>query len=145
MNFNPYFLMDGDAEAAILLYAKAFGGEYQIMKYKDAPQGPGAPPLPGEMMELVMHGEVRFGETAIMVCDATPMSPVTKGNNVQVAVSVESADDVTRIHRLLAEGGQTLMAPQQTFFAQNYASVTDRFGVTWQLIAPKEETVETWT
>ena len=144
MQFNPYFVMDGNAEQAIATYKKAFNAEAKVMKYKDAPQAPGSPAMPENVLNLVMHGEVRIGETAIMVSDAHPDFPVNKGNNVQIAVSLESAAQVDRIYAILSMGGVTFMAPHESFFAQKYANFTDAFGIGWQLIAPKQQTVDTW-
>lgn len=79
MKYNPYFLFDGKAEEAIHLYGDAFNGETQVLKFKDAPPNPNFQ-TPEEIKELVMHGEVRMNDMVFMICDATPMQPVTVGN-----------------------------------------------------------------
>lgn len=139
MQFNPYFVMDGNAERAISVYKEAFKAEVQVMKYKDAPQAPGSPTMPEHVQNLVMHGEVRVGGIAIMVSDAHPDFPITKGSNVQIAVNLDSPEEVDRIYAILSVGGVTTMEPQQTFFALNYANFTDSFGIGWQLIAAKAQ------
>ncbi len=137
MNFNPYLLMDGNAEQAILKYAQAFGAEYQIMNFKEAPPNPEFK-IPESMMDLVMHGEVRLKNLTIMVCDATPMMPIVKANNVQVALTLLKNDELDLIYKILSDSGHVIMEPQETFFAKKYASFTDMFGVTWQLIADEQ-------
>lgn len=137
MKFNPYIVVSGTAESAILRYAKAFNAEYQIMKYKDAPPNPDFK-IPDALMELVLHGEVRLKDTSIMVCDAAPMVPIQSGNNVQVAITLDTIQELDSIFEVLSVDSQIIMEPQETFFAKKYVSFADPFGVTWQLIVSKE-------
>lgn len=136
MKYNPYFLFDGKAEEATQLYAKAFHGETQIMKYKDAPPDPNFP-MPEEMKELVMHSEVRFGDMVFMICDGTPMQPAKIGNNVQVSFTFDDKESFQKVYDVLSDGAKIAVAPEAAFFAEYYAMLEDKFGVTWQLIVPK--------
>jgi PhnB protein len=136
MKYNPYFLFDGKAEEATNLYAKAFNGQSQIMKYKDAPPNPDFQ-MPEEMKELVMHSEVRFDNMVFMICDATPMQPAKIGNNVQVSFTFENKESFQKVYDILSDGSKIAVAPEANFFAEYYASFEDKFGVTWQLIVPK--------
>jgi PhnB protein len=45
--------------------------------------------------------------------------------------SVEEAEDV---YGLLAEGGQVFMPMSETFFAERFAMLRDRFGTSWMLL-----------
>ena len=136
MKYNPYFLFDGHAEEATNLYAKAFNGEVQMMKFKDAPPNPNFT-VPEELMERVMHSEVRFNDLVFMLCDSSPMEPVTNGNNVQVSIIFDEIDELTKVFDVLSIDGNIAMAPGETFFAKYYTMFTDKFGVTWQFIVQK--------
>jgi predicted 3-demethylubiquinone-9 3-methyltransferase (glyoxalase superfamily) len=49
-------------------------------------------------------------------------------------VPCASAVEVDRLYAALADGGSVLMELDSYPFAQRYAWVQDRFGVSWQLI-----------
>lgn len=136
MKYNPYFLFNGNAEEATNLYAKAFNGESQILKFKDAPPDPNFQ-IPEEMKELVMHSEVRFGDMVFMICDATPMQPARAGNNVQVSFTFEDKEAFQKVFDVLSDGGKIAVPAEANFFAEYYAMFEDKFGVTWQFIVPK--------
>lgn len=136
MKYNPYFLFDGKAEEATHFYAKAFNGESQIMKYMDAPPNPNFQ-MPEAMKELVMHGEVRFGDMVFMICDGTPMQPARAGNNVQVSFTFDDIESFHQVYDVLSDGAKIAVAPESNFFAEYYAMFEDKFGVTWQFIVPK--------
>jgi len=136
MKYNPYFLFDGKAEEAINLYAKAFGGEKRIMKYKDAPPNPNFV-VPEELKERVMHGEVNFGDLVFMICDSSPMSPVSSGNNVQVSINFDTKEEFEKAFNILKDNAKVLLQPEATFFAEYYTTFEDKFGVTWQFLLLK--------
>jgi len=136
MRYNPYFLFDGKAEEAINLYAKAFGGESRILKYKDAPPNPEFK-IADELMERVMHGEVNFGDLVFMICDSTPMSPVVTGNNVQVSINFETKEEFEKAFEVIKADAKIFLGPEETFFAEYYTTFEDKFGITWQFILLK--------
>lgn len=136
MLYNPYFLFDGKAEEAINLYEKAFGGTPRIIKYKDAPKSEDFQP-PVELLERVMHGELRFNNLVFMICDSSPMSPVTNGNNVQVSINFDTKEEFTKAFDVLKDGAKVLLPPSETFFAEYYTTFEDKFGVTWQFLLLK--------
>lgn len=136
MKYNPYFLFDGNAEEAINLYAKAFGGEKRIMKYKDAPPSPDFV-IQEELKERVMHGEVIFADLVFMICDSSPMSPVTSGNNVQVSINFDTKEEFEKAFSVLKDNAKIFLPPGETFFAEYYTTFEDVFGVTWQFLLLK--------
>ncbi|MEM8592502.1 MAG: VOC family protein [Pseudomonadota bacterium] len=48
-------------------------------------------------------------------------------------VDLETAEAVDAAHSILAEGGNTIMPADAYDFAQRFAWVEDRFGISWQL------------
>jgi PhnB protein len=49
-------------------------------------------------------------------------------------LAVGSVEEAERIYGALAEGGETYMPLQETFFASRFSQLRDRFGVLWTLI-----------
>jgi PhnB protein len=61
------------------------------------------------------------------------------GNNVSLTVVSSDLAEVQRLYDRLKEGGSVEMELQETFWSKAYASVTDRFGIPWQLDLDSEE------
>jgi PhnB protein len=50
---------------------------------------------------------------------------------------MESIEETERTYALLADGGQVFMAMEETFFAQRFAMLRDRFGTSWMLLCER--------
>lgn len=85
----------------------------------------------------MIHSEVKFGDMVFMICDGTPMQPARAGNNVQVSFTFDDSESFQKVYDVLSDGARIDVAPDTTFFAEYYAMLEDKFGVTWQLIVPK--------
>lgn len=128
---NPYLNFDGDCRAAMTFYQQCLGGELEVMTFGDAP----GMDSPTEAKERVMHARLASGAGVIMASDTMPGTPHQPGNNVHLSINCEAPGDVDRLHAALAEGGRSVMAPQDTFWGARFAMLTDRFGINWMLNA----------
>jgi PhnB protein len=54
--------------------------------------------------------------------------------SVYMYLSVDSAKEAERIHKLLADGGEIFMPMEETFYATRFSMLRDRFGVSWTII-----------
>lgn len=138
MKLNPYIVFDGTALEAADLYQKAFGGTTQIMKFKDAPANPDYP-MSEEYLEKVMHGEVRFGDNSILMCDDSPFSNLKNGNRVQLTITFFEDEAFYQALDVFKPVSQMVVQPEKTFFAKQYTCFEDPFGVAWQLILNEKE------
>ncbi|WP_083632372.1 VOC family protein [Domibacillus antri] len=130
---TPYLTFDGNAQEALDFYAKAFGAEIQeVKKFGEADF-----PTPPEAADRIMHARFSKGDFLIMVSDSFLGQPVNIGNNVSLAVTFESDDEIQAVYDVLKEGGTTHMELQDTFWNSKYAKVQDKFGVIWNLDFPK--------
>jgi PhnB protein len=50
-----------------------------------------------------------------------------------VSFSVEKPADAERVFHALAEGGTVKMPIQETFWAQRFGMLVDRFGIPWMI------------
>ncbi|SFL35692.1 PhnB protein [Gracilibacillus orientalis] len=132
MPVNPYLMLNGNAREVIEFYEKAFQTEpAEIMTYGDIP-GP-ENETPEEMKSLVVHGRIFIDGTPIMFSDVTPDMEYKEGNNVNLTVVSDNVELLKNAYKILQEDGKLEMEMQKTFWSENYAKLTDKFGIHWQL------------
>ncbi len=129
----PYLVMNGNAKEAIQFYQKAL--EAQVLfsqSFGEMPENPEFP-LPAEAKDLVSHATIKIGETELMFSDTFPGQPHQSGNQVTICITTDDAEQARAFFEALTDGGQIGMPLQETFFSPAYGSVTDKFGVTFQI------------
>jgi PhnB protein len=118
-----------DAEAAIAFYEKVFAAKVDgpIMR---GPEGKG-----------VMHAELRFADTKVFLNDEFPQmgaySPTHYGGT-GVALQLYVPDVDRTYANAIAAGALSVMPPQDQFWGDRYAHITDPFGHRWGISTPKE-------
>lgn len=141
MLVQPYLFFEGRCEEALEFYKKTLGAKVDaMMRYKEAPAGsePKAEQCGGMVppADKVMHAAFRVGDTVVMASDGMCAGkPDFKGFGL--SVTVPGAADAERTFKALGDGGQVTMPMAETFFANAFGMVVDRFGVMWMVIAPK--------
>jgi len=141
MLVQPYLFYEGRCEEAIEFYKKTLGAKVDmLMRYKDAP--PGAEPKAEQCggvvppADKVMHAAFRIGETTVMASDGMA-SGKADFKGFGLSVNVADKAEAERTFKALGDGGQVTMPMSETFFANAFGMVVDRFGVMWMVIAPK--------
>jgi PhnB protein len=118
----------GNCEEAFRFYEKHLGGKItMMMKQSDAP---GAPSGAGK---AIIHARMDIGDT-VLIANDVPANAFQKMRSAYMYLSVDSAKDAERIHKLLAEGGEIFMPLEETFYAIRFSMLRDRFGVSWTII-----------
>jgi len=134
---RPYLGFDGRCEAALQFYAQAFNGEIKSMqRYGEAPVQAAE-----KDKARVMHAEFAAEGVEFMASDGPPSNPRRVGDNVTLAVMLESKEEQDRIWNKLSEGGTVVQPLQETFWGARFGMVTDQFGIPWMLncdLAPKK-------
>lgn len=92
--------------------------------------------VPEELPILVATAQLRIGGQVLMLQDSLVKHQFSFTPSTSVAVVVDSGAEFDQIVGKLAEGGHYLMEPGDYEFAKNFAWVTDRFGVSWQVNHP---------
>lgn len=129
----PYLVMNGNANEAIKFYEKGLDAQVLFnQSFGEMPENPEFP-LPAEAKDLVSHATLQIGETALMLSDTFPGQPHQSGNQVTICISTNDADQARKFYDALQQDGQVQMPLQETFFSPAYGSVTDKFGVTFQI------------
>ncbi|WP_370222385.1 VOC family protein [Cytobacillus sp.] len=133
MQFIPYLQLNGNAREAIEFYEKVFGAEnLGVITFGEMPADPNFP-LPEDAKDLVAHGTIRVGESAIMFSDTFPGQPAQEGNLVTICITFDHADKARQVSEALQDGGQVLMPISETSFSPAYGVIKDKFDVTFQI------------
>jgi len=132
MRICPYVSFNGNCAEVIALYEKAFGVKADISRYKDAPPENGYKPAEGTE-NLIMHAGLEVGGAMLMLCDMPPESPVKIGGNIAIMVEFDDAGKAKSAFEILKDGSKIIMELQETFWSKCFGSLTDKFGVTWNI------------
>jgi PhnB protein len=136
MAFHPYLFFSGNCAEAFTRYQEIFGGELELLRTSELPEGEAPPGAPADM---VMHAALTFGDNLLMASD----DPTGDGGPMRgVAVNYTTADpdEVPRLIDALADGGEVTMKPESTFWSPMFGMCVDRFGVPWMVNAePPDE------
>jgi|SRR5690625_5048112 len=125
----PYLIMDGNAKDAIEFYSQALDAEIlEMITYKEMPED-----FPENLQELVAHGRIQVGESNLMFSDS-PGLPVHKGNQVTICILSKGVNKSKQIFEALQEGGQVNAPFEETSFSSAFGNVTDKFGITFQIL-----------
>ncbi|HLU24622.1 MAG TPA: VOC family protein [Longimicrobiales bacterium] len=127
MRLIPYLNFDGTCAEAFRFYERVLGGQAQIMRMGDTPM---APDLPPEVHDRIMHAYLEAGGAVLMGSD-TPLGQSVKPEGLAVALTTEDPAEAERIFNELADGGTITMPIQQTFWAQRFGMLVDRYGIPW--------------
>jgi len=130
MQVNTYITFDGSCEEAFTRYQQILGGRITIMMRHAGT--PAAAHVPAEWQDKIMHACLDLGGGLLMASDAPPdRFKQPQGFSVQIAV--EAVGEAERVFAALAEHGSVGMPLQQTFWAERFGMLVDRFGVPWML------------
>jgi len=130
MNMHPYLFFDGQCEQAFRYYAEVLGGELgELHRFGEAPPGN---EMPGTDPDGVMHMQVKIGDWLLMGSDC-PVGSFAPMAGVQLSLNVDSIDEAERVYAALVDGGEIQMPLQETFWAQRFGALVDRFGIAWMV------------
>jgi len=129
---NITLIFKGQTEEAFSFYRSIFGGEFtNFQRMKDMP---GAPSMPPEEAEKILHAALPIGNSAIMGMDMpTGRGTVNMGNNFMVTLDTGSEEETIKVFNKLAEGGVVTMPLDHQFWGAFFGMVTDKFGIQWML------------
>ena len=130
-----YLNFEGDCWEAFEFYRGVFGGEFStVMVFGDMPPSEDVQ-MPDGWDDKVMHVSLPIGNCVLMGSDAPPGfgPPLTFGNNYSVSYAPSSRDEADRVFAALSEGGQVTMELADMFWGDYFGTLTDRFGINWQV------------
>lgn len=124
-----YLSYNGDCAQAMAFYAEVLGAKLEaLITYG---QMPGEMTVPPEHANRVMHAYLVHPDFAIMAGDAPLGVPYAGIQGCMLAITYPSAAEATKVFHALADGGKVTMPLAETFWADTFGMVTDRFGTPW--------------
>ncbi len=129
---NTYLTFDGNCAQAMKFYQKCLGGQLQMLPFSEMPGE-----APKSAKDRIMHAKLTNEGSIWMASDTMPGMPFKQGNNFSISIECDSVQELDRLFAALSDGGKATMPPQQTFWAQRFGMLTDRFGVNWMLDVEK--------
>ncbi|HEY8491297.1 MAG TPA: VOC family protein [Dehalococcoidia bacterium] len=136
MQVNPYLNFDGQCAEAFRYYEQVLGGKVEaMMTFKDLPA---SEQVPAGWEDRVMHAHLSVGNQVLMGAD-TPPGQYQRPQGLYVSLQIEDAAQGERVFNALADGGTVVMPFQETFWAQGYGILVDRFGIPWTVNCPRAD------
>jgi len=124
---TPFLMFqDGRAEEAINHYIEVFGDGHVIFVKRYGPNGVGPE-------GSIQHAAFEIHGQRIMVTESPVEHVFGFTPSVSMFVDFDSAEELDRVFHALSEGGEVMMPLGSYFFADRFAFIQDRFGVSWQL------------
>ena len=135
MSLNVYLHFNGNCREVFEFYRSIFGGDFAI--FQTFADGPGEMGVAEDDMDKVMHVTYPIGSSVLMGSDVpSPFGPPpTQGNNFSISYAVSSREEADGLFAKLSEGGQVSMPMTKMFWGSYFGSLTDKYGIGWQLDA----------
>ena len=130
LGIKPYIAFKGNCREAIEFYRDKLGGEILFT------QTYGESPLAGKGPDdKIMHCSLKIGDSVIMACDNVfeDKNPTTVGNNITLAIGTKDVAESETVFGKMSDGATIVMPIQETFWAQRFGMLTDKFGINWMV------------
>jgi PhnB protein len=128
---DAYIFFDGSCAEAMRFYERTLGGKIEMMMtYAQSPVKGESPMGSGDR---IMHARLRIGDRALMASDGIPGESAKAPKGYSLSLTYPSAAEARRIFATLGEGGQVRMALQETFWAEAFGMLVDRFATPWMV------------
>lgn len=138
MTIHAYLNFDGNTRDAMQFYKEVLGGDLQAMMTFG--ETPACEHVPADYHNHIMHSALVGDGWMLMAADSTPMYPFEGSKGFSLALGIEDKTEAHRVFNALAEGGNVTMALAETFWAELFGSVIDRFGVSWLINCGNKQT-----
>ncbi|HMU66211.1 MAG TPA: VOC family protein [Cellvibrionaceae bacterium] len=130
MSLSFHINFNDQCQAAFEFYAQVLNGQIGTMlQFKDSPAAASVAP---QRQSKIVHANINIEGVEIAGADVEA-SQYTAPTGFFILLGFASELQVEAVFARLAQGGEVIMAPQQTFWSACYAIVIDRFGVPWKL------------
>jgi PhnB protein len=129
IRLEVYLFFHGECEEAMNFYKNIFGGNLEVSKYGDMPEG--TPDIEGTEKDWLMHSSLEGGQINLMGSDTAKASPEAK----KVSLSLGGTDEpaMRKIFDALAEGGKVFQPLKKEFWGDTFGSLTDKYGIEWMM------------
>jgi PhnB protein len=136
MPLNPYLSFNGQCEEAFTMYQRVLGGKITAMFPHEGT--PAAEHVPPEWRKKIMHAQLVLDGHILMGAD-TPPNHYEKPRGFSVTAGIADPKEAERVFQGLSEGGKVMMPIAETFWADRFGILVDRFGIPWMVNCEKKQ------
>lgn len=137
MFVQTYLFFDGHCDEALEFYGRALGAEVtMLMRFKDNPDPLSKENCAPGSEDKVMHANLKIRDTQLMASDGRCQG-APKFEGMALTLNAANPAEADELFAALSEGGQVQMPLTETFFADRFGMVADKFGVSWMILAGK--------
>ena len=130
MNLTFHIEFDGCCEEAFRVYERCLGAKIVTMlKWSETPMAAEAPP---GYADKILHATLAIDGVDLAGADSMP-DKYEAPRGFHVLLGVPDPAGAERVFAALSEGGNITVPMQKTFWSALYGTVTDRFGVSWEI------------
>jgi PhnB protein len=130
-HLSTYIFFNGTCAEAIRYYELTLGGKIEtLMTQADTPD---AEKMPPSMAQKIVHARLNIDGVALMASDWMSSEPYPGMHGYSLSLAYPTADQAKRIFAALAEGGAVHMPFQETFWAEGFGMLADKFGTPWMI------------
>lgn len=133
MHLHTYLNFGGNCEEAFRFYEQQLGGKIISLLHHGEMAGLAA--TPPEWKGKVLHARMELGGSTLSAADIPSYQPM---RSAYLTLTLDSGAEAERVHALLVDGGEVLMPMQETFFAERFSMLRDRFGTSWMILGPQK-------
>jgi len=137
LEVKPYISFKGNCEEAINFYKEKLGAEVLYLgRYDDSPMAGKGPD------DMIMHCSIKIGDTVIMACDNVfeETNPTIVGNNITLSIGTRDIDQAEKAFEQMSDSATIVMPMKETFWAERFGMLTDKFGINWMFNVDKPNT-----
>ena len=138
LGIKPYIAFNGNCQEAIDFYKEKLGAV--VLFSQTWGESPMAEQAPGHE-DKIMHVSLKIGDSVIMACDNMSDHSPNVGDNISLTIGTYDVAEADRAFEQMSDGAKILMPMQETFWAQRFGMLTDKFGINWMFNCekPREE------
>ena len=132
MKMTPHVSLafDGRCEAAFKFYERSLNGTIAgIFTWGNSPTATEAPP---GWEAKVMHATIRIGD-AVLAGGDPPPHQYERPQGFSLLLETDDPVEAKRVFEALSENARIEMPLQQTFWARQFGSLVDQFGIPWSI------------
>jgi PhnB protein len=133
MRLNTYLNYGGNCAEAFRFYEQNLGGKITMLMTHGENPVPNNN-IPADWKKAVLHARISLGRMELSGADIPGYQPM---RSAYLSLTVDSTKEAERIFKLLSDGGEVFMPMEETFFAERFAMLRDRFGTSWMILHPK--------
>lgn len=127
---NPYVGFNGKCREAMSFYQQCFGGE---LEFQEVAATPVKQFSAGEKDKIYHSSLAKDGLPILMGSDMTDGEGYSKGNNIALAISCNSEEDIYSLFDKLGKDGKVSAPLKEEFWGGIFGRLTDQFGIEWML------------